>query len=209
MVEDSGLGAGNEYIHYSVDHQTNVATITIGITPGVTTANDVATLFTSGVNVDPEVRQLFNIGVDLNQYGNTGEGAVDVTPAGEPFEVSGGTADVLTGADANPQETTGLLTALARLQDGLRTNNLEEMNRAMTMLDQSTTDFNLARTELGAREQSLDALGQQLTTQSTDLQSAMSTTRTSTWPAVRSSRPSRWPTKQVSRRSASFPSTRC
>ncbi len=174
VVEDSQLGPGNEYIHYDFNNQTNVGTITIGITPGVTTANDVATLFTSGVNVDPEVRQLFNIEVDPNQFGNTGEGAVDVTPSGQPFEMSGGTADVLTGADVNPQETTGLLTALARLQDGLQTNNLDEMNRAMTMLDQSTTSFNLCRTELGAQEQSLDAMGQQLTTQSTDLQSAMS-----------------------------------
>ena len=117
VVEDSGLGAGNEYIHYSVDPVTHVATVSFGITPGITTANDLVTLFQSGSDVAPEVRQLFTIGLDpADGSPNTGDGLVAVTPPGTSFGVSGGSPDVLTGADANPKETEGLFTALARLQ---------------------------------------------------------------------------------------------
>jgi flagellin-like hook-associated protein FlgL len=175
VVEDCGADPSAAYIHYSVDPDTDVATIAIGITPGVTTANDVVRLFQYGAEVDPEIRELFTVGLDPDGGSpNTGEGVVDVTPAGEWFEVNGGSPDLLTGADVNPQETEGLLTALARLQHALATNDLNEMNRAMTMLDESMVAFHMSRTELAMREQGLDALGQQLDSENIDLEAAMS-----------------------------------
>jgi flagellar hook-associated protein 3 FlgL len=66
--------------------------------------------------------------------------------------------DLLTGADVNPREAVGLFTALLRLQHGLLNNDSWEIERAMAMLDQTTTNMNFARAELGARQQGLDLL---------------------------------------------------
>jgi flagellar hook-associated protein 3 len=160
---------------------------------GAKTVGDVLNLInTNAVNSDPsqgvalEARLAANgNGIELVDRG-TGPGHLTVTrnpmstaaidlglvPKGQ--DSSTATADVLTGADANPQETEGLLTALARLQHGLTTNDLEEMSRAMAALDQGTVNFNFSRAELGTRQQGLDALQQQLDTETTDLQAAMS-----------------------------------
>ena len=176
VVEDSGLGAGSEYIHYSVDPVTQVATVSFGITPGVTTANDLVTLFQTGSDVAPEVRQLFTVDLDpADGSPNTGTARVDLTPPGTWSEVLGGGPDVLTGADVNPKETDGLFTALLRLQHGLTTNDLAEMDRAVAMLDQSTVNFNFSRAELGARQQGVDVLQQRLDSEEIELRQSMST----------------------------------
>jgi flagellin-like hook-associated protein FlgL len=177
VVVDTGLGAGNEEIRYSVDPVTHVATVTFDITTGVTTANDLVGLFESGANVAPEVRQLFTIGLDpTNADGspNTGNGAVDVTAPGSSFTVTGGGPDLLTGADVNPKETDGLFTALLRLHHGLLTNDLAEMDRAVAMLDRRVVDFNFARAELGARQQGVDVLQQRLDSEEIELRASMS-----------------------------------
>ena len=175
VVQDSGLGPGNEYLHYSVDPITHVATVTVGITPGATTANDLVTLFLSGSDVDPEVRALFTVALDpADGSPNTGNGPVDVTPPGSWFAVSGGEPDQLTGADVGPKETDGLFTALIRLQHALLTNDLWEMDRSVEMLDRRTVDFNFSRAELGARQQGLDVLQQRLDSEEIELRQTMS-----------------------------------
>jgi len=175
VVQDSGLGPGNEYLHYSVDPITQIATVTVGITPGVTTANDVVTLFESGSDVDPEVRALFTVALDpADGSPNTGNGLVDVTAPGTWSTVSGGEPDQLTGADVGPKETDGLFTALLRLHHALLTNDQWEMERSVEMLDRRTVDFNFSRAELGARQQGLDTLQQRLDSEEIELRQTMS-----------------------------------
>lgn len=175
VVEDSGLGPGSGYIHYSVDPFTQIATVTIGITPGLTTANDVVALFQSGVDVDPEVRQLFTFDLDPSDGApNDGTGLVDLSPPGTWSTISGGKPDLLTGEDVCTQETEGLFTALIRLHQGLIANDMAEVERALAMLDQRTEVFNFARSELGARQQAIDVLQQRTESEEIELRQAIS-----------------------------------
>lgn len=116
----------------------------------------------------------FGNGIELVD-GSTGAGRLTVTrvnssgaavdlglvPAGQESwssPTSGAQPDLLTGADVNPRETVGMFTSLLRLQHGLLTNDNREIERAMAMLEQTTTNMNFARAELGARQQGLDLL---------------------------------------------------
>ena len=87
---------------------------------------------------------------------------------------SAGESGLLTGEDVNPQETEGLFTALLRLYEGLLANDLQEIQRAVDMLDQGTLDLNFSRAELGARQQSLDVLKDRLDSEEVELRSALS-----------------------------------
>lgn len=71
---------------------------------------------------------------------------------------SGAQPDLLTGADVNPKETFGMFTALLRLKHGLEVNDQWEIERAAAMLEQSTTNLNFVRAELGARQQGIELL---------------------------------------------------
>jgi flagellin-like hook-associated protein FlgL len=106
--------------------------------------------------------------------------AVDLglVPAGQDSNsssTSGAAPDLLTGADVNPQETSGLFTALLRLHDALLNNDSQEIQRALDMLDEQTTRTNFVRAELGARQQGLDVLKTRLDDEDTQLQSTLST----------------------------------
>jgi flagellar hook-associated protein 3 FlgL len=93
--------------------------------------------------------------------GSTAAVDLGLVPAGQDSRSSpttGAMPDLLTGADVNPREAVGLFTALLRLQHGLLNNDSWEIERAMAMLDQTTTNMNFARAELGARQQGLDLL---------------------------------------------------
>ncbi len=89
--------------------------------------------------------------------------AIDLglVPAGQQSRssaTSGAQPDLLTGADVNPRETFGMFTALIRLKHGLEVNDLWEIERATSMLEQSTINMNFARAELGARQQGIELL---------------------------------------------------
>ncbi len=175
VVEDSGLGPGSEYIHFSVDPITQVKTVTLGITPGATRAIDVIDLFRNGANVDPEVREMYAIDLDpADGSPNDGSGLVDLTPPGTWTPMVSQPASILTGADVDPLETDGLFTALVRLHHGLITNDLWEIDRSIAMLDQRTVDMNFARAELGARQQALDVLKQRADSEEIELQQSLS-----------------------------------
>jgi flagellar hook-associated protein 3 FlgL len=97
--------------------------------------------------------------------GSTAAADLGLVPAGQDSRssaTSGAQPGLLTGTDANPRETVGMFTALVRLQHGLATNDSWEIERAMAMLDQTTTNMNFARAELGARQQGLDLLDTRL-----------------------------------------------
>jgi flagellin-like hook-associated protein FlgL len=87
---------------------------------------------------------------------------------------SGDQPDLLTGADVNRQETEGMFTALLRLAHGLTANDSPEIERAMAMLDQVTTDMNFSRAALGARQQGLDAIQTRLDNERVQLEDNLS-----------------------------------
>lgn len=103
--------------------------------------------------------------------------AIDLglVPQGEESAVgSAGFPATLTGADANPLETEGLFTALLRLEDALRNNDLLEVQRAVDLLDAHSVTMSFKRAELGAREQALEILQYRIETEEIDLEGSLS-----------------------------------
>jgi len=147
---------------------------------GAKTIGDVIDLINNHpVNQDPQqgvLARLAAVGNGIELVDNSvGPGRLTVTrlhnstaaidlglvPAGQQSRsssTSGAQPDLLTGADVNPRETAGMFTALIRLKHGLEVNDMWEIQRAVSMLEQSTTNLNFARAELGARQQGIELL---------------------------------------------------
>jgi len=109
--------------------------------------------------------------------GSTAANALGLVPAGaqsQSSQTQGGQPDLLTGADVNPQETSGMFTGLVRLQNALLTNDTWGIERALKMIEDTTTDMNFSRAELGARQQGLDVLQARLDTEELELQQNLS-----------------------------------
>ncbi len=166
IIEDNLLGPGNETFTYDPA----AGTMTFGIDPGTTTANMLIPLF----QADPAASALLSIGLSAPDGGvpNTGIGLVAVTAA--PVTVGGGISEILTGTDVNPQEVEGIYTALIRLKEALRANDVWQVQRAIEMLDEKTIDMNFSRAELGARQQGLDGLQVRLETEEIGLRETLS-----------------------------------
>src|SRR5207244_2814553 len=80
-----------------------------------------------------------------------------LVPAGAdqsgPATLVGGTSEVLTAADTNPQETHSVFNTVLRLRGALNNNNLEEIGRTLGLLQDDLTRLNFGRAEIGARQQ--------------------------------------------------------
>jgi flagellin-like hook-associated protein FlgL len=124
------------------------------------------------VTSDPAVVATFAVLADTGaaqELGLVPEGASISAPA----VVSGGT-EVITGRDVNPQETEGALGALVRLRDALRNGSVTDVQRAVEMLDRGSEQINVARAELGARQQALEVLQNRLQDEEVELRGALS-----------------------------------
>ncbi len=115
----------------------------------------------------------------IEQNGSTAAADLGLVPGGQtqssPATVSGGTATIA-GADVNPQETASAFNALIRLKSALQNNDTNGINRAIGLLDGATSQLNLVRADLGAREQTLTAVSSSLATEQDNLQSSLSNT---------------------------------
>jgi flagellin-like hook-associated protein FlgL len=90
-----------------------------------------------------------------------------------PAGTSGG-SQTITGSDANPGETNSVFNSLIRLSTALRSGDQQGITRAVGLIDSATTQVNFSQAEVGARQQGLDTLQNRLSSESTDLQSALS-----------------------------------
>jgi flagellin-like hook-associated protein FlgL len=86
-----------------------------------------------------------------------------------------GAVQTITGRDVNLKETESIFTALLRMQSGLQSNDTNEVQRAIDMLDKKVSDMNFTRAELGARQQGLDVVQQRQETENIELQKVLST----------------------------------
>lgn len=164
-VHDDGASVGNVPV-IAYDPVTN--TLDIQIENGVTTANDVITELAG----TPSVAALFTI---TNYGGSTGSGTLtDADPAWQSVSLSGGQPEILTGADVHPMETEGIFTALVRLKQGLEANDQATIQRAVDLLDTHVIEVNLARSELGARQQGLDVVFERLESEEVELRQTLS-----------------------------------
>jgi flagellar hook-associated protein 3 FlgL len=115
----------------------------------------------------------------IEQNGSTAAQDLGLVPAGQtqsnPATVSGGTTTIA-GADVNPQETDSAFNALVRLKTALENNDTNGINRAIGLLDGSSSQLDLTRADLGAREQTLNTVSTSLATELDNLQSSLSNT---------------------------------
>jgi flagellar hook-associated protein 3 FlgL len=98
---------------------------------------------------------------------------------GDGYVVDGTSATItasstLDGSDVNETETEGIFTALVRLKQALLNNDTAGIGRAIDLLDTSTEQLNLTQSNLGVREQNLDAMASRLTTEKINLKSLLS-----------------------------------
>jgi flagellin-like hook-associated protein FlgL len=154
----------------SLNLDTTNKVMTFDINAGTTTANDVISM----LDANPQASADFSVSLSSSGGANDGTGLVADNTA-DPAVLSGGTPQTLTGSDSNPQEVDGLFTALARLQDGLSTNNTQEITRGVSLLDAAVTQLNFVQADVGAKQQGLTAQATNLTNQTTQLQSNLST----------------------------------
>lgn len=90
-----------------------------------------------------------------------------------PPSVVGG-LDALTGRDVNPLEVAGVFTALTRLRDALENNDGLALGRAVELLDEASLQLTFSRSELGARQQTLDVMRTRLETEEIELKGTLS-----------------------------------
>jgi flagellar hook-associated protein 3 FlgL len=92
-----------------------------------------------------------------------------------PAVASAGT-QTIAGSDVNPQEVDSVFNSLIRLKSALQTNDTNGITRAVSLLDNATTQLNFVRADVGAREQSLAAVQTSLDSEQNDLKSTLSNT---------------------------------
>lgn len=101
-------------------------------------------------------------------------GLIPVGASVSAAPVTSGTVQTLTGRDVNPNEVHGVFNSLIRLQQALNEGDLTGIRRAINLLDDDSLQLNLARGELGARQQGLDALQNRLDDEVISLQDSLS-----------------------------------
>ncbi|HEX7376690.1 MAG TPA: flagellar hook-associated protein FlgL [Pirellulales bacterium] len=161
---NTGAAPGSESVSY--DSAAHTLTFDVGAT---TTANTIINVLQN----DPVAGKLFTASLAPTDGGaaNNGSGVIDTTATGT---LAGGTADTLSGSDTNPQEVSGIFTALSRLQTALQNNDVPGIQRAMGLLTDAQTNLSFTRAQLGANEQAVSSLQSQVQTEATQLQGALS-----------------------------------
>ena len=103
---------------------------------------------------------------------NDGSGIPGAT--GTVGTTSGGTAAMLTGSEINPQEVQGVFNSLLRLSSALQSNNEQDIERAMALLDQDFDRINFSRAEIGFRGRNLDALKSRIDDETNQVKDSLS-----------------------------------
>jgi flagellin-like hook-associated protein FlgL len=142
----------------------------------ITTANDIIALFEN--NATEELKTMFEVvgGTNADGSPSDGTGVIDLTDPLDPPMMDGGEDDQLKGTDPNPQEANSLFTAMIRLQQGLESGDLLEIERAVNTLDEAVDRINFARAELGVRQEGLDTINARLDDEEVNLRTALSET---------------------------------
>ncbi len=162
-VTNTGLGPGNGIVTYNPATKTLV----FDVDP-TTTASQMIDILAN----NPLTGTIFGASLaPADGAPNTGGGTVDLTATAA---LAGGQPPTMTGTDVNPREVEGVFTALVRLRDALRANDVLGIERAIDVLDTGATAVNFSRAELGARQKSLDVLQSRLGVEEVDLQASLS-----------------------------------
>ncbi|MHB9077103.1 MAG: flagellar hook-associated protein FlgL [Pirellulaceae bacterium] len=94
--------------------------------------------------------------------------------AASPATTAGGTSQTVVGSDRNPIETQGLFNSLLRLHDAVADYDITKFQRIVEMLDEDFDRLNFGRADVGARNQSLDAITMQNEDEQVELRTLLS-----------------------------------
>jgi flagellar hook-associated protein 3 FlgL len=141
-------------------------TLTLDVDPATTTAQDVVDLLAG----DP--RFAASLTTTDGGVANTGGGTLGSLPADSTL--AGGTADVLTGVDANPQGVQGIFSTLLMLRDAIANSDNAALEKAVAALDRDATSLSFSRAELGTQLAGLDVLSDRLAAENISLKGALS-----------------------------------
>ena len=149
----------------SASYNSGLGQLTINLDATATTTNTImAAIQTEGT---------FTAALDTSSDPtNDGSGIPGAT--GPVGTTSGGTEEILTGSEINPQEVEGVFNSLLRLISALEDNNLQDIERAMGLLDQDFDRINFTRAEIGFRGQNLDALSNRIEDEENQLRDTLS-----------------------------------
>ncbi len=162
LQTNAGITQGNETATYDPVAKT----LTFQISPQTTANNVIAAL-----QNDPAASAAFTATLDTsNDPTNDGSGVVQPQMA----QMSGGQSIALAGSDVNPQETGSIFNALIKLNAAFQSNDNAGIQRAMGLLTNSVQNLGNARTELGAREQSISTVSTQIDNEELNLKAVMS-----------------------------------
>ena len=129
-------------------------TVSVDLSTAVTIQDVVATI--NAVDPGNLVASLKTTGNGLQLQDNSGVGSliVDNNTLAQALRIGGtgtGPANPVSGGDPSPQEATGTLNVLVRLEKSLRNNDISELNRLGGLIDQELNRVNVARGDLGSR----------------------------------------------------------
>lgn len=154
------------------------STATVDLT-GVATVQDVLDKINA---VDPGhlTASLNSVGNGISLTDDSGSGTLTVADSelsrqlGIAGSDSNGSSGVLVGTDVNPQQPSGILAVLSQLSHALRTDDTQTMNRLLPQLDAAASQISAVRGALGARQQLLDSIKNQLGQTEISTKSALS-----------------------------------
>lgn len=139
--------------------------LTISIDSALTTANTVL----AAINLEGTFTAALDTSSDPT---NDGTGIVGFT--GVAATTDGGRPEALSGTDQNPLEVAGVFNSLILLEQSLSVYNLQEIERAIELLDIDFDRVNVARAEIGARGRALDTLHHRMEDENIELHATLS-----------------------------------
>ncbi len=161
VVFVSSAASGDQAL---VSYDAPSQTLSVDIDPG----NTRAVTILNAVNAEGTFAATLNTASEAN------DGTGPVTDLGQVATLDAGAAETLTGADVNPLETKGVFNSLFRLQRALLTYDPAEIERTVSMLKVDARRVNFARANLGAQQQGVAVLQDQLDGQMIELRAALS-----------------------------------
>jgi flagellar hook-associated protein 3 FlgL len=157
---------------------------------GATSIGDVLDLINGhALNVgDRVVARLAEYGNGIALYDDNAGGAAELRvirgPSGaardlglvprDANEATSQTPELLQGGDANLLETKSVFNSLLRLSEALEDFDLGQLERAAAMLDDDFQRLNFARSDLGARTSTLDAIRRRMESEQVELKTTLS-----------------------------------
>jgi flagellin-like hook-associated protein FlgL len=175
-------------------HRKDGTDLAVDVSTAVTIGDVLDLINNDAANLNPATRVVarltaFGNGIELFDGNTTGADTLTVTrrfgsdavydlglvarPQTVATATSGGSGDTLTGTDPNPQEVSGLFNSLLRLHESLTNFNREDLSRAVGLLDEDFERLILARSEVGARNQTVDSIKAQLEDEEIELRSSL------------------------------------